>query len=341
MALVLLLAIGCGTAAPSGAPAPPLPASPGGAASGHAPDGALVVLTLAGDKIGSVTEGTSQATWVWPPIVDSHVHLAFYPVGDKLAAHGIGAVVDLAAPESTIGAPAPVDVIAAGPMITRPNGYPLSSWGANGYGIGCADTACVIDTIDRLATKGVRVIKLPLDVGGLPRDFVEPAVEEAHRKGLKVAVHALSNEAAARAAAAGADILAHTPIEPLADATVEAWRGRVVISTLAAFGGSPAAVSNLRRLRAAGVTVLYGTDLGNLQIDGPSEQEVKLLRDVGLDDAAITAAMTTAPIAYWGLPLTLKAGDEATFLVLDKDPRTDAAVLLAPRQVLSRGRVLK
>ena len=298
-----------------------------------------MLLTLAGDKIGTVTEGTSKTTWVWPPIVDSHVHLAFYPVGDRLAAHGVGAVVDLGAPESTLGSAAPVDVIAAGPMITRPNGYPLSSWGANGYGIGCADSACVIQAIDRLAAKGVRVIKLPLDIGGLPRDFVEPAVEEAHKQGLLVAVHALTNEAAARAATAGADILAHTPVEPLADATVEAWRGRVVISTLAAFG-SPAAVTNLRRLRAAGVTVLYGTDLGNMQIDGPSAEEVKLLRDAGLDDAAITAAMTTAPIAYWKLPLTLKPGDEATFLVLDNDPRKDASALLEPRTVISRGHIV-
>src|ERR1700760_3589849 len=61
-----------------------------------------------------------------------------------------------------------------------------------------------------------------------------------------------------------------------AGATVAAGRGRAVISTLAAFGGSPAAVDNLRRLRAAGATVLYGTDLGNLDVAGPSEPEIAL-----------------------------------------------------------------
>ena len=183
IALFALAAAGaCGTAGPplSGPPpskvheAPGTP-PPGVAASGYAPDGSLVLLTLAGDKVGTVTEGSSKTTWVWPPIVDSHVHLAFYPVGDKLAAHGVGAVVDLGAPETTFGSAAPVIVVPAGPMITRPNGYPLSSWGANGYGVGCTDSACVIETIDRLAAKGARVIKLPLDVGGLPRDFVVPA----------------------------------------------------------------------------------------------------------------------------------------------------------------------
>src|SRR5258706_14847701 len=37
------------------------------------------------------------------PIVDSHVHLAFYPVADQLAKHGVLAAVDLASPESALG----------------------------------------------------------------------------------------------------------------------------------------------------------------------------------------------------------------------------------------------
>jgi imidazolonepropionase-like amidohydrolase len=83
-----------------------------------------------------------------------------------------------------------------------------------------------------------------------------------------VVAHALSDAAARRAADAGVDVLGHTPVEPLAESTIQAWRGRTVISTLAAFGGTPAAVTNLRRLRDAGVTVLYGTDLGTCAMRG-------------------------------------------------------------------------
>ncbi|HTL33478.1 MAG TPA: hypothetical protein VL326_10150, partial [Kofleriaceae bacterium] len=36
------------------------------------------------------------------PVVDSHVHLAFYPVADQLASHGVRAAVDLASPESAL-----------------------------------------------------------------------------------------------------------------------------------------------------------------------------------------------------------------------------------------------
>jgi imidazolonepropionase-like amidohydrolase len=164
------------------------------------------------------------------------------------------------------------------------------------------------------------------------------AVAAAHERKLKLAVHALSDGSAAAAARAGADLLAHTPVEPLSDATVALWRGRAVISTLAAFGGSATAVDNLRKLRAAGATVLYGTDLGNARVAGPNPEEVALLRKAGLDDAAIAGAMTTVPAAYWGLPFGLTKGAEATFVVLDGDPRRDVNTLLAPRQAWLRGR---
>ena len=60
----------------------------------------------------------------------------------------------------------------------------------------------------------------------------------ARAHGLRIATHALDDAAAAEAAEAGADILAHTPVAPLAPATVRAWSGRAVITTLAAFGAS-------------------------------------------------------------------------------------------------------
>ena len=145
------------------------------------------------------------------------------------------------------------------------------------------------------------VILASEDIGNADPRALEVAVAAAHAHHLKVAAHALSNESASRAAAAGVDVLAHTPVEPLADATIEAWRGRAVISTLAAFGGSEIAIDNLRKLRNAGCTVLYGTDLGNLRDAGPSAAEMLLLGRAGLDDEAVTAAMTTVPAMFWGL----------------------------------------
>jgi len=266
------------------------------------------------------------APTLWPPIVDSHVHLSLDPVAAELAAHGVEVAVDLAAPERELGTKLPITVLRAGPMLTHPGGYPLDAWGRDGYGIGCADPACVTATVDRLAREGARVIKIAGDDDGLAEPLMPLAVAAAHAHHLKVAIHALSDAGALAGGRAGCDILAHTPVEPLGPATLAAWRGRAVISTLAAFGGSAGAVENLRQLRAAGLTVLYGTDLGNTHDAGPNRDEVALLRKAGLDDAAITAAMTTTPLAFWGVTPSVE-------LELAGDPRRDVSVLLAPRGV--------
>ena len=57
---------------------------------------------------------------------------------------------------------------------------------------------------------------------------------------MKVAAHAISDAEALRAANTGADVLAHTPVEALSEATLSAWSNKVIVSTLAAFGGETA-----------------------------------------------------------------------------------------------------
>ncbi len=298
--------------------------------SAHAP-----APTAMPDEPATTTAGTTTR---WPPVIDSHVHLAYWPVADRLVAAGVEGVVDLAAPEATLDPTTPpgIALLAAGPMLTHPDGYPLDSWGRAGFGVGCADAGCVTATIDRLVAHGARVIKLALDDDGLSPELVPVAVAAAHAHHVKVAVHALSDASAMSAARAGVDVLAHTPVEPLRPETIAAWRGRAVISTLAAFGGSPAAIANLAALRAGGVTVLYGTDLGNSHDAGPSAEEIALLARAGMDDAAIVDAMTTAPAAYWGFDFA----HDATYLELAGDPRRDAKLLLAPTAIYVHGKKL-
>ena len=283
---------------------------------------------------------TSPATGVRSPgIVDSHVHLALWPVDKELAAAGVLYAIDLAAPDRALDDPSALRVLLrSGPMLTHDHGYPLDAWGSDGYGFGCAVDTCVDARIEALAKRQLHVIKLALDDDGLDPALVPLAVKDAHAHHMRVAVHALSDASANLGGRAGADILAHTPVEPLSDATIALWAHGTVISTLAAFGGSPAAIENLRKLRAAGATVLYGTDLGNLRDAGPSAQETALMKRAGMDDAAIADAMTTVPLHYWGIEVP--AG-EATYLLLDGDPHQDLAFLLRPREVWSRGKRLR
>lgn len=333
MRWLLVLVAACGATQP-----PPVAGTT--STTGVLPGGRAVRIDVKAGAIAAI-EDTEASGWIWPVVVDSHVHLSYWSVASELAASGVGVAVDLAAPERAT-APTELHVLSSGPMLTRVQGYPLESWGSDGYGVGCTDVDCVRTTVERLADRGVKVVKIAMDANGLDPALVPAAASAAHAHGVPVAAHALSDASALAAARGDVDVLAHTPTEPLSTATIDAWKTRTVISTLAAFGGGASAVENLRQLRAAGATVLYGTDLGNTRDAGPSEREIELLRRAGLDDAAITAAMTTDPIAWWKLPLaTFELGAEATFLVLDADPRVDATSLVTPREVWLRGKRLR
>jgi imidazolonepropionase-like amidohydrolase len=348
LAALWFAAAACGRAPAAGAP----PSTPAEAAAGEAtladvqlPDGSRADVTLAdGRVVRSVPRTTTTAAaappngYLVPAFVDSHVHLRFLPVAPALARAGFAAAVDLGAPEATLTGPpaagttAPtLRVLAAGPMLTAPGGYPLATWGQDGYGVGCADAAAAGRTVDRLADEGARVVKVALaGEDGLADAALAAAVTRAHARGLKVAAHALSDRDAARAGRAGVDVLAHTPVEPLAAATIATWRGpgRAVVSTLAAFGGSDAAIDNLARLHAAGLVVLYGTDLGNSTVAGVDVAELALLRAAGLSPDEVVASITSAPAAYWGLA-------DLGFVLLADDPLERPETLARPTRVFA------
>lgn len=282
--------------------------------------------------------------WLAPAFIDSHVHLAYLPEGSALADHGIAGAVDMAAPEEFLKTShASLQVLASGPMVTAVGGYPTQSWGRNGYGLECVDADAAVAAVDRLASEGARLIKLP--VTGDPQlddDALAAAVAEAHRLGVKVATHALTDEDAARAAIAGVDVLAHTPTEALSEATVSAWSTRTVVTTLVAFGNTPTTRANLSALRAAGTRVLYGTDFGNAQEAAINAQEVQGMLDAGMSGEAILNAGTYDAARFWGFTTlgAIEVGGAASLLVLDADPRADPLTLTRPVGVYMDGRSL-
>jgi imidazolonepropionase-like amidohydrolase len=279
--------------------------------------------------------------WLVPAFIDSHVHLAYLPEGNALADGGIAAAVDLAAPEAFLAAdPAPLRLLRAGPMITAIGGYPTQSWGRDGYGAEVATPAEGVAMVDRLVAAGADLIKVPLTASPTLDDATLRAiVDEAHAKGRKVAVHALSDADAARAAAAGVDVLAHTPTERLGATTLDLWASRAVITTLDAFGGGDDAIANLRALRERGATVLYGTDFGNSTATGVQVDEIAALQRAGLDGPAIVAAGTSTPAAFWGFDGlgALSVGGPASLMACEHDPAADPATLARPVDVWIAG----
>lgn len=344
---------------PAPAPAParaPEPAPPREASGSFVVRGGTILgrgkvdLEIRDGRVTAI--GTSSADlpildaggrWIAPTAIDSHVHLSYLPAGRAVLAGGVTAVIDLAAPvDALAGGDAPPELLVwrSGPMITARGGYPTQGWGEDGYGLEVTNAVTAAKAVDTLVDAGAKLIKVPVDEApALDARALRAIVERAHARGVKVAAHALLERHARLAAEVDVDVLAHTPVEPLRDATVAAWSGRAVIATLAAFGGARETVDNLRRLRAAGATVLYGTDLGNRRAPGIDAEEIALLLEAGLDGQAIVASMTSAPAAYWGLADAgaLVVGGPASFLVLPRDPLQDPAALAEPDAVYVAG----
>lgn len=350
VALLAMLAVGCASADPP-APAGPAPEDAGldpastlvevvGALDAR---GVPITLWLDGDTIAAPPpEGTRpRARWaldglhVVPAFIDAHVHLAYAPREAELLDGGIAAVVDLAAPTPFLathaaapGAPKrrALHILAAGPMLTAPRGYPTQSWGRDGFGLELATPDAARAAVRDLVARGAALLKLPLDDDGARLDdaTLRAIVDEARRAGRPVFAHALSRVGVQRAAAIGVDGLAHTPVEPLDDADLGAWRGRVVISTLVAFGARASAIDNLRRLVAAGAEVHYGTDFGNSTVAGIDGRELNALLAAGLSGEAILDAATRVPAARWGLTRygALTPGAAASFVATRARPTT-------------------
>jgi imidazolonepropionase-like amidohydrolase len=125
-----------------------------------------------------------------------------------------------------------------------------------------------------------------------------------------------------RALGAGVDELAHVPWgERLSDGVLETAASRMrFVSTLHIHGTGRSletAMDNVRRFRAAGGEVSYGTDLGNGGIPpGIDTREAQLLAQAGMTNEEVLGAMIRAP---------LDDDAPADLIALGADPLRDLA----------------
>ena len=263
-----------------------------------------VLVDLGEDRTGVVRVPGSLV----PGLRDHHVHLGLV---DRFALSGssLSAVDDLGwIPKEVlrwkVDRPGGCTVQAAGPFLTAPGGYPSGRvWAPDGAVAAIDSAENAATTVADLAGAGVDMIKVALHSGMplLGDDALRAIVAAAHEHGLPVVAHAEGGGQAARAAVAGADVLAHTPwTETLSDdlirhlaATTE-W-----ISTLAIHpAGARAreiATDNLVRFVSAGGRVRYGTDMGNGPTPvGLNTEELEALVTAGLDQPTILRALCCA-----------------------------------------------
>ncbi|GAA3600603.1 hypothetical protein GCM10022223_15290 [Kineosporia mesophila] len=241
---------------------------------------------------------------VLPGLVDMHVHLGLVD-HTALAGSPVVEVHDLgwrpgAARQWRADLSPSVLVEAAGPFHTAPGGYPKGrSWAPEGAVREIEDEPGARAAALALVGQGAHTLKVTLHTGAprLSDDLLHTLVRAAHAAGLTVSAHAEGAGQAARAAAAGVDVLVHVPwTEPLDEDTVRAMAGNTTwISTFAIHEPPVRAVAldNARRFLALGGRLRYGTDMGNGPTPlGVNEAEILALGEAGLTGDALLTALT-------------------------------------------------
>lgn len=243
-----------------------------------------------------------------PGFTDHHVHLQLLPADARttLSAGGLSRVIDLGGDPDTLAALAEPDpfgtaVEFAGAFLTAPGGYPSDrAWAPTGSvrEIASADDAEL--AVTEQVAAGASRIKIALNAVAGPvwgDTLLGEVIAEARMAGLPVVAHVEGRGQAARAIAAGVDVLAHTPFsEVLPPSLIEQAiaQGQRWVSTLAIHEPTERAnaIENVRVFLAAGGELLYGTDLGNGdQLLGLNPAELAALAEAGLDETAVLRSL--------------------------------------------------
>lgn len=297
-----------------------------------------------------------------PGFIDAHVHIEFFEPRSLLEG-GITTARDLGWPPERIfplaeasreeDFPGP-EVVAAGPMLTAPGGYPTrAGWAPPGTGREVSSPGDARTAVNEVARKSPSVIKVALNppVGPtLDRKTLRAIVEEAHNKELRTTGHVYGLQELEKALDAGLDELAHMLMssEKIPDRVIERMvkDGMRVVPTLSIRfkRDQRVAIDNLKRFIAAGGEVIYGTDLGN---GGPEPgidlREVTAMAAAGMNSIDIIRSATVDSAGWLSLEDRgyLDVGMRADVIGVPLRAVDEAAQLTDVKLVLRAGVVVK
>jgi imidazolonepropionase-like amidohydrolase len=224
-----------------------------------------------------------------------------------------------------------------------------------------ASPAAARQTVEAMIDHGADLIKIFTgswvrrgEVLNMPPAIARAATRAAHARGRLVFSHA-SNLAGVRIAIrAGVDVLAHPPdaTRGVGDAMLrELVAHRTsMIPTLKMFATQSAHDTAylepidevVRRFRALGGVLLFGTDVG-FMTDYDTAEEFRALVRCGLDGRAILRSLTTAPARRFGVDRdvgTVAVGRRADLVLLESDPVEDPTAFARVTATIRAGRVV-
>ncbi|MBN1813261.1 MAG: amidohydrolase family protein [Anaerolineae bacterium] len=305
---------------------------------------------------------------ILPGFINAHVHGSYDETTLKAWAQGgVTTVRDMATGQAPKDAFAFRDgvrdnlhcarLVAAGPMVTVPGGYPIARWGVDSITVTSPEDAR--QKVDQLLDDGADFVKIPLESGaifGFSMPMLSPEetaaiVETAHTRGARVSTHVSVTQDLEKALDAGVDDIAHMVTDELPDEliarmvesgtywvpTIELWKG-------VGYGLGRHVVDNLRRFVEAGGKVALGTDYAgapNVDFDlGMPFHEIEWMLEAGMTPLQIIVAATQHAAHVCNLEQeigTLEVGEAADILVVDGDPLEDIHALTETMLVFREG----
>jgi imidazolonepropionase-like amidohydrolase len=307
-----------------------------------------------------------HGTTLLPGLIDAHVHLtlAGKPAENARATlqAGFTTVQDLgAATYANISLRDAINagrvegprVVASGPWL----GVSGGTCDFNGIGVRGAEAfrARVREDVKRSADLiKVCVTGWLADAIGDPTRYeisdeeLSAALDEAHRLGRRVAVHALSEAGINASVRRGADLVVHAGFP--SPETVAIMKERVVqqLPTLFSLATAKpehlsAVLTHMRRAVAAGLPIAFGTDAGVIP-HGANAREFEHLASIGLDAASALRAATLSGARAVGMPQEiglLAQGRLADIVGVDGNPLEDLRILQQVSFVMKEGKVFK
>jgi imidazolonepropionase-like amidohydrolase len=305
---------------------------------------------------------------VLPGFFNAHIHSGFDRQNlEAWAQAGVTTVRDLCGPElfalkdELSDDPLCALLVAAGPMISVPNGYPLVPWG-NSCMLPVNSAEDARDKVTGLIEAGADVIKLAVESGetfqrNIPSLSPEEAlaiVNTAHEHGTVASAHVLRVSDLARAIESGVDDIAHMVTDGLPDSLINVmvedsivWVPTLELWHHVGYGFGDAAISNLQKFVLAGGLVALGTDFDGYNSPfqlGMPVHEMEWMLQAGMSSMQIivagtrNAARACNRLADLG---TLEAGKIADVLVVNGDPLADIHNLANIRLVIHRGAIIR
>jgi imidazolonepropionase-like amidohydrolase len=313
----------------------------------------------------------ASGTTLLPGFINAHVHGAYDAATLRAWAYqGVTTVRDLGAdPHRPLLAmrdefqqdPTCARLVAAGPFVTVPGGYPRVPWGSS-FGLAVTSPDDARAKVNRLLDEGADVIKIAVESGAsfsrtiptLSPEEIAAITEVAHSRGTRVSAHVLVEADLERAVAGGADDIAHMVSDSLSDELIATMiaRGVLWVPTLELWHGvsghlGDRAVAFLKRFVQAGGPVALGTDYAGYSSHfdlGMPVREITWMSEAGMAAMEIIVAATrhAAEACNLGSSLgTLAPGRIADVLVVDGDPLADLGALARPRMVIRGGVVIR